>query len=30
MNDFKVTLNGMALLIELGRSLNTSNAPAVQ
>lgn len=30
MNDFKVTLNGTALLIELGRSLNTTNAPALQ
>ena len=30
MNDFIVTLNGTALLIELGRSLNTTNAPALQ
>ena len=29
-NDFKVTKNGTALLIELGRSLNTANAPALQ
>ena len=29
-NDFKVTLNGTALLIELGRSLNTTNAPSLQ
>ena len=29
-NDFKVTLNGTALLIELGRSLNTTNAPTLQ
>ncbi len=29
-NDFKVTLNGTALTIELGRSLNTANAPALQ
>lgn len=30
MDDFKVTLNGTALLIELGRSLNTANAPILQ
>lgn len=29
-NDFKVSLNGTALLIELGRSLNTANAPILQ
>ena len=29
-NDFKVTLNGTALLIELGSSLNTTNAPTLQ
>ena len=29
-NDFKVTLNGTALVIELGRSLNTANAPILQ
>ena len=29
-NDFKVTLNGTALLIELGSSLNTTNAPSLQ
>ena len=29
-NDFKVTLNGTALVIELGRSLNTANAPTLQ
>ena len=29
-NDFNVTLNGTALLIELGRSLNTTNAPSLQ
>ena len=28
-NDFTVTLNGTALIIELGRSLNTNNAPAL-
>lgn len=28
--DFKVTLNGTALVIELGRSLNTTNAPELQ
>ncbi len=30
MDDFKVTKNGTALLIELGRSLNTANAPILQ
>ena len=30
MSDFKVTLNGTALLIELGSSLNTTNAPTLQ
>ena len=29
-NDFKVSLNGTSLLIELGRSLNTANAPILQ
>ena len=29
-NEFKVTLNGTALLLELGQSLNTNNAPALQ
>ena len=29
-NDFKVTKKGTALVIELGRSLNTANAPALQ
>ena len=29
-NDFTVSLNGTALLIELGRSLNTANAPILQ
>ena len=29
-NNFKVTLNGKALVIELGRSLNTANAPILQ
>lgn len=29
-NGFKVTLNGTALLIELGSSLNTTNAPTLQ
>lgn len=29
-NNFKVTKNGTALIIELGRSLNTANAPALQ
>lgn len=28
-NDFTVTLNGTALIVELGRSLNTNNAPAL-
>lgn len=28
--DYKVTKNGTVLLIELGRSLNTTNAPALQ
>ena len=28
-NDFSVTLNGTALIVELGRSLNTNNAPAL-
>jgi len=27
--DFKVTLNGTALVVELGNSLNTANAPAL-
>lgn len=30
MNDYKVTLNGKTLIIELGRALNTANAPAFQ
>jgi anti-anti-sigma factor len=30
MNDFKVSKNGTALIITLGRSLNTTNAPALQ
>lgn len=30
MDEFKITLNGTALLIELGRSLNTANAPTLQ
>jgi anti-anti-sigma factor len=30
MDDFKVTKNGTTLLIELGRSLNTANAPILQ
>ena len=30
MDDFAVTKNGTALVIELGSSLNTANAPAVQ
>jgi len=29
-NGIKVTLNGTTLLIELGRSLNTANAPILQ
>jgi len=29
-NDFKVTKKGTALVIELGRSLDTANAPALQ
>ena len=29
-NDFKISLNGTSLLIELGRSLNTANAPILQ
>ena len=29
-NDFKVSLNGTTLLIELGRSLNIANAPILQ
>ena len=29
-NDFTVSLNGTALLIELGRSLNTATAPILQ
>ena len=29
VNDFTVTLNGTALIVELGRSLNTNNAPAL-
>lgn len=29
-NEFKVTQNGTALLLELGQSLNTNNAPALQ
>ena len=29
-NDFKVTLNGTALIVELGRVLNTANAPTLQ
>ena len=28
-NDFIVTLNGTSLVVELGRSLNTTNAPAL-
>ena len=28
-NDFIVTLNGTCLVVELGRSLNTTNAPAL-
>ncbi|MBQ6377530.1 MAG: STAS domain-containing protein [Prevotella sp.] len=28
--DYKVTKNGTVLLVELGRSLNTANAPALQ
>lgn len=28
-NDFTVTLNGTSLVVELGRSLNTANAPAL-
>lgn len=28
-NDFSVALNGTALIVELGRSLNTNNAPAL-
>ena len=28
-NDFTVTLNGTALIVELGRSLNTNNAPTL-
>lgn len=30
MNDYKDTLNGKTLIIELGRALNTTNAPALQ
>ena len=30
MSDFKVTKNGTVLIIELGRSLNTANAPILQ
>ena len=30
MNDFKIAQNGTALVITLGRSLNTTNAPALQ
>ena len=30
MNDYKVTKNGTTLIIELGRALNTANAPALQ
>ena len=30
MNEFTVTKNGTALVIELGRSLNTANAPELQ
>ena len=30
MNEFTVTKNGTALVIELGRSLNTTNAPVLQ
>ena len=29
-NDFKVTKKGTALVVELGRSLNTANAPELQ
>ena len=29
-NDFKVSLNGTALIVELGRVLNTANAPTLQ
>ena len=29
-NDFKVNLNGTALVVELGTSLNTANAPTLQ
>lgn len=30
MDEFSVTKNGTALIIELGRSLNTTNAPTLQ
>lgn len=30
MNDFKIAQNGTALVITLGRSLNTTNAPLLQ
>ncbi len=30
MNDFKIAKNGTALVITLGRSLNTTNAPLLQ